>query len=69
MGDSMNDFLDLKNDPEENQNIAKNHPDIVAKMETLLKNFLVQHEKRHSTEIDDEELAKIHDELKSFGYI
>ncbi len=62
-------LYDLKNDPEENQNIAKNHPDIVAKMETLLKNFLVQHEKRHSTEIDDEELAKIHDELKSFGYI
>ena len=69
--DSMVDvnLYDLKNDPEENQNIAKNHPAIVAKMETLLKNFLVQHEKRRSTEIDDEELAKIHDELKSFGYI
>ena len=48
---------------------SKNHPDIVTKMEILLKNFLVQHEKNSSTEIDDEELAKIHDELKSFGYI
>ena len=62
-------LYDLKNDPEENQNIAENHPDIVTKMEILLKNFLVQHEKNSSTEIDDEELAKIHDELKNFGYI
>ena len=62
-------LYDLKNDPEENQNIAENHPDIVTKMEILLKNLLVQHEKNSSTEIDDEELAKIHDELKNFGYI
>ena len=62
-------LYDLKNDPEENQNIAENHPDIVTKMEILLKNFLVQHEKNSSTEIDDEELAKIHDELKKFGYL
>ena len=34
-------LYDLKNDPEENQNIAKNHPDIVAKMEILLKKFLL----------------------------
>ena len=62
-------LYDLKNDPEENQNIAENHPDIVTKMEILLKNLQVQHEKNSSTEIDDEELAKIHDELKNFGYI
>ena len=62
-------LYDLKNDPEENQNIAKNHPDIVAKMEILLKKFLVEQEKRGSAEVDDEELAKIHDELKNFGYI
>jgi arylsulfatase A-like enzyme len=69
--DSVTDvnLYDLKNDPEENQNIAKNHPDIVSKMEILLKKFLVEHEKRGSTKVDDDELAKIHDELKNFGYI
>ena len=62
-------LYDLKNDPQENNNIASENPEIVKSMETLLKKFVLEHEKRSSSEIDDEELAKIHDELKNFGYI
>ena len=62
-------LYDLENDPQENNNIASENPEIVKSMETLLKKFVLEHEKRSSNEIDDEELAKIHDELKNFGYI
>ena len=62
-------LYNLKNDPQENNNIASENPEIVKSMETLLKKFVLEHEKRSSSEIDDEELAKIHDELKNFGYI
>lgn len=63
-------LYNLKNDPQENNNIAQNHPEIVKEMERILTEIIkyapVEHEQE---EISDEETKKIQQELKKLGYM
>ena len=60
-------LFDLKNDPQEQNNIASTSPDIVNQMENLLMKYNKNEAKSFVT--DDEQTAKIKDELKKMGYI
>ena len=56
-------------DPKENNNITKQNPDIINKLEKIL--FSIQNHGEQDTieEIPDDELHKIEEELKKSGYI
>ena len=60
-------LFDLKNDPQEQNNIASTSPDIVNQMENLLMKYR-KHKSEYSV-TDDEQTAKIKEELKKMGYI
>ena len=60
-------LFDLKNDPKEQNNIASGSPDIVSEMENLLMEY--RKNKSESFITDDEQTAKIKEELKKMGYI
>ena len=60
-------LFDLKNDPQEQNNIASTSPDIVNQMENLLMKYRKNKSKSFVT--DDEQTAKIKEELKKMGYI
>jgi arylsulfatase A-like enzyme len=60
-------LFDLKNDPQEENNIASTSPDIVNQMENLLMKYRKNKSKSFVT--DDEQTAKIKEELKKMGYI
>jgi arylsulfatase A-like enzyme len=63
-------LYDLKNDPFENNNIAKIKPEIVKKMEEILQNILqYSSQVPQNDEFDEEETKLIEDELKKLGYI
>jgi len=62
-------LYDLDMDPKENNNITKQNPDIINKLEKIL--FSIQNHGEQDTieEIPDDELHKIEEELKKSGYI
>ena len=61
-------LYDLKNDPQENNNIAKNNLPIIEKMEKLLQDVQNNTLELHNT-ITKEEEEKIAKELKKLGYM
>ncbi len=63
-------LYDLKNDPFENNNIAKIKPEIVKKMEEILQNILqYSSQVPPDDEFNEEEIKKIEEELKKLGYV
>ena len=60
-------LFDLENDPQEQNNIASTSPDIVNQMENLLMKY--RKNKSEYSVTDDEQTAKIKEELKKMGYI
>ena len=61
-------LYDLKNDPQENNNIAENNLPIIEKMEKLLQNMQNDTFELDNT-ISKEEEEKISKELKKLGYM
>ena len=70
---SKNDsyLFDLKNDPNEEHNIASKNMDIVTKMEDILMKYLSGHSFKHEEihESSDEEAKRVEKELQKLGYI
>ena len=62
-------LYDMKNDPFEENNIAKEQPEIVKNLEGILQDFLSIEKKIDRFEISDDEDQKISDELKKLGYL
>ena len=62
-------LYDLKNDPFENNNIAKLNPNVVTQMEELLQSILKNSPSILDDDFDEEETKIIEDELKRLGYI
>ena len=61
-------LYDLENDPYENNNISKNNPAIIEKMENLINN-MKGNGVRLGNMITEEEEKKISEELKKLGYM
>ena len=61
-------LFDLKNDPQEQNNIASEKPEIVSEMEDLLMKYRTN-ETNLSIINDQDETSKIKEELKKMGYI
>ena len=61
-------LYDLKNDPYENYNIAKNNPEIINEMENLIDNMKKDRIKADDALTEDEE-KEISKELKKLGYM
>jgi len=70
---SKNDsyLFDLKNDPNEEHNIANKNMDIVTKMEDILVKYLSGHNFKHEEihESSDEEAKRVEKELHKLGYV
>lgn len=62
-------LYDLEDDPFENNNIEKIHPDIVSNMEEILSEITKSFPSDNHEEISPEEVAQINKELKELGYI
>ena len=62
-------LYNLKNDPLEENNLAKINTEIVKNMELILSNFLVKLNVNASEETSDEEVRLIEQELKRLGYM
>ena len=70
--DNDNYLFDLKNDPLEEYNVAKEKPDIVKKMDQLLLNFKGKNGFDLEKDIDlfdEEEERKIEEKLRKLGYM
>jgi arylsulfatase A-like enzyme len=61
-------LFDLENDPNENNNIAKNSPNIILEMEFILDEIL-NDSKEKSIDFNEEETKSIEEELKRLGYM
>jgi len=62
------ELFDLTNDPLEENDVSKQNPEIIFKMENILETYFSQ--KTDSTpKMDDDERKKVEDELKKLGYI
>ena len=61
-------LYNLIDDPFEDENIAKKNPEIVTKMETILKN-LISNTSSNIENYDEDETKKIEEELKKLGYV
>jgi len=59
----------LKNDPNEKLNIAQIKPEIVEKMEGLLKKLRESQTREHDEHLTNEEIKKVKQELRKLGYI
>jgi arylsulfatase A-like enzyme len=62
-------LFDLKNDPQEQKNVASEKPEIVSEMEDLLMKYRKHDTSPLITENQDEYDEKIKEELKKMGYI
>ena len=62
-------LYDLKNDPHENRNIAKNHPLLVEEMEKILSEITSSSKEPKQEDISKDEEEKIRKELKKLGYM
>ena len=67
-GENIN-LYDLKNDPQENFNIANNSPNVIEEMEKILQNFSSEIVLDDDDEINHEETKRLENELKKLGYI
>jgi len=61
-------LYDLRQDPQENFNIASENPDIVKEMESILVEMTGNSSIETMYEIDDKRLERIQDELRILGY-
>ncbi len=64
----IHELYDLKNDPHEEKNIAKDFPEIINKMEKIL-NELINQPKYQTKNFEKIEREKIENELKKLGYM
>jgi len=63
-------LYDLKNDPFENNNLAKSNPNKVKEMESILQTMSkIPESSTNEAELTEEEVEKIGAQLKKFGYI
>ena len=62
-------LYDLKNDPYEENNIAKNNKKLVEKFEKMINDLMQEKIERKVTEITSDEQKKVEEELKKLGYI
>ena len=62
-------IYDLKKDPYENKNIAKDHPVLAEEMEKILSELISSSKVSEREEITKDEEEKIRKELKKLGYI
>jgi len=63
------ELFDLVNDPLEQDDISKENPEIIFKMEHILQSYLSRKVIPNSKKLDDNERKKVEDELKKLGYI
>ena len=61
-------MYDLRQDPQENFNIASENPDIVKEMESILVEMTGNSSIETMYEIDDKRLERIQDELRILGF-
>ena len=61
-------LYDLENDPDENNNIAKDYPSIIQKMELTL-DEIQQNSSKLEEQLSEEEDKIISEELKKMGYM
>ena len=61
-------MYDLRQDPQENFNIASENPDIVKEMEKILEDFTKNSNVEMNYKIDSKRLSKIEYELQLLGY-
>ena len=62
-------LYDLKNDPLEENNLAKINLELVKQMESILSNFLITFDDNASEKLSDEEAKIVENELKRLGYM
>ena len=62
-------LYDLKNDPLEENNLAKINFELVKQMESILSNFLITFDDNASEKLSDEEAKIVENELKRLGYM
>ena len=62
-------LYDLQNDPQENRNIAKQHSDIVKKMEQILSKMTSDKSEKQEQSVDEDLRKKIEEEYKKLGYL
>ena len=61
-------LYDLEKDPQENNNIASENPEIVKEMEGILEKLTKNATIESMDDMDDKRLERIHDELRLLGY-
>ena len=61
-------LYDLEKDPQENNNIASENPEIVKEMEGILEELTKNATIESMDDMDDKRLERIHDELRLLGY-
>ena len=61
-------LYDIKNDPNENNNIAKNNPSVIQKMELTLEE-IQQNSSKLEEQLSEKEEKIISEELKKMGYM
>ena len=62
-------LYNLKNDPSEENNLAKNELELVENMELILSNFLMKLDINASEQLSDEDSRIVENELKKLGYM
>jgi len=62
-------LYDLQNDPFENINIAKDNPNLVAKMEKILAEIIANTPTKQKQALNKDEEEQIRNELKKLGYV
>lgn len=63
-------LYNLQNDSLEENNIAKDYPEIIKEMENILQKIRNETSKQNTQEkIDEDEMKKIEEELKKLGYV
>ena len=64
----IQELYDLKNDPHEEKNIAKEFPEIINKMENILTK-LINQPKYETEHLEKKEREKVENELRKLGYV
>lgn len=67
--DSQIQLYNLDKDPNEENNIVLDKPELVSKMKQYLKNILEEPRSDSNSSLDENERKKVEDELKKLGYI
>ena len=64
----IQELYDLKNDPHEEKNVAKEFPEIINKMENILTK-LINQPKYETEHLEKKEREKVENELRKLGYV